>query len=151
MVRLMRTRYSGALGRARTTATVAARSDSSTKKCDAWKPSVEVSELIVQPLAQRGVVAGGARDGRHGPPGRGVATGPADGDETENRGARQPDAVRQQPREHVQPLVDRRRQRLLAAVLRHVVVVHLLAGHPLRDEPRQFRAHGGGLRALAVR
>src|SRR5258708_3557540 len=132
MVRLMRMRCSGAPGRARTTATVAASSDSNTKKCEAWKPSVEVSELIVQTLAQRRVVAGIARNGRHMPRNRGVATRPADGDKTEERGARQPDAVRQQPRQNVESLVDRRRQRFLAPVLRHVVLVHLLARHPFR-------------------
>src|SRR5437764_1459654 len=103
----MRMRCSGALGRARMTATVAATSDSSTKKWEGWKPSVEVSELIVQPLAQGRVVAGAARDGRPGLAARGLATAPADGGETEERGARQSDAVWEQPREDVVAPVDR--------------------------------------------
>src|SRR5215211_3731961 len=134
----MRIRFSGALGRARTTATVAAMSDSSTKKWEAWKPSsVEISELIVQPLAQRGVVAG--RRGHGGGLRRGsVATAPADGDETDQRRARYANEVRHRPGELVESSIERLRQNVLAAVIGDERLQHLLAGHPLRQERVQL-------------
>src|SRR5262245_47905480 len=76
IVKLMRIRFSGAFGRAIITATVAATSESRMKKCEIRKPSstgfvagralVEVAELIVQTLAQGGVLRRGGVGGRHG-------------------------------------------------------------------------------------
>src|SRR6478752_5970683 len=98
IVRLMRTRFSGALGRAITTATVAAISDSRTKKCETWKPgsSVEISELIVELLLQRRVFGGRERCGRgHG--GRLGLARPAPRHQTDRAGAEDPHEIRKRP------------------------------------------------------
>src|SRR5262245_13341564 len=117
---LMRIRCSGALGRAMTTATVAATSDRSTKKCATRKPSsafsalfgrtlVEVAECIVQSLSQRRfldrrrVRRGG---GRH----VGGPVRPLPASEGDAAGADRAYDIRQQPRESVEALVGRLEQ-----------------------------------------
>src|SRR5258705_7113212 len=114
----MRIRFSGALGRAMKTATVAASSDSRMKKWETWKPwssaaLVEISELIVQPRAQR-VLHRGLGGGR----GRGVLPPrPSHRDQPDQGGAGDADDIRQRPRETVEAFVQRRRQHVLAAVI----------------------------------
>src|SRR3954469_3895363 len=105
MVRLIRIRFSGAFGRAITTATVAASSDSSTKKWVAWNPGsstvlsatgflVEVAELIVQPRVQRVLCC----DRRRSILSRVVvATRPAEGDHADERRSGRARDIRQRP------------------------------------------------------
>src|SRR5258708_30001499 len=94
----MRIRFSGALGRAMTTATVAASSDRRMKKCETWKPwssevLVEISELIIQPRAQRVLArglgydrGGGARPAR-----------PSRGDQSDHRRPGDAHRIRERP------------------------------------------------------
>src|SRR5258706_10880147 len=132
MVRLMRIRFSGALGRAMTTATVAASSDSRMKKWETWKPwssaaLVEISELIVQPRAQRFLHRGhgGGRDRGVRPP------RPSHRDQPDQGRAGHADDVGQRPRETVEALVQRRRQHVLTAVIGDERGSDLVAVHPL--------------------
>src|SRR5258708_13389611 len=130
----MRIRFSGALGRAMTTATVAASSDRRMKKCETWKPwssevLVEISELIIQPRAQR-VLARGLGEERGGGGRRGR---PGGGDQSDNRRAGDADDIRERPREAVEAFIERRRQHVLAAVVGDECGPHLIASHPLRQ------------------
>src|SRR5260221_1042124 len=138
---LMRIRFSGALGRAMTTATVAASSDRRMKKWETWKPwsagaLVEISELIVQSCAKR--VLHRSLGGRRG---RGVlASRPSHRDQPDKGGAGDADDIRQRPRETVQAFVERRRQHVLAAVIGDERRPHLVAVHALRQEPAELVA-----------
>src|SRR2546423_270734 len=100
-------RCSGVVWRARRTATVAATSESKTKK---WVTpnglfSIEVAELIVESRPEVGIFrrCGAVLDGGGGL----LALRPANRDETENERARDSHRVRQEPRDSVEALVDR--------------------------------------------
>src|SRR5579872_6773037 len=105
---------------------VAQPSAASTKNCQGWRLLVEVSELIVDALVERGV--GRGRLGRR----IVVLARPLHRREADGDGARAADQIREEPREAVEALVDRRAEHFLAAVLLHeplddlVVVLALL-------------------------
>src|SRR5690242_19774033 len=135
IVRLSRIRCSSVACRAIRTATVAAISESSMKKCQtlngagmSWRVasagrsvSIEVAELIIQPCPEPGILLFGAggRGGRRGP----VAPRPADRGERDEECTRRAHQVGKRPGEPVESFVDRGRERLLTAVLRDVIRV----------------------------
>src|SRR6266542_6480326 len=105
------------------------------------RKSVEVAELIVQPFTQRGIVDRIRLTITSGRPLRGFfAARPPERDDRDERrsgGARE---VWKEPSQAVESLVDRRRERFLAAVLRDVVRVDLVARFACGDHLRDFLA-----------
>ncbi len=116
MVRLISRRFSAEFCLARTTATLAATSDSSTKKCHGLNApgasflisvfgvtasSIEVAELIVQPCLERGASGGRCRRGPISVA-RSVAARPAKRHGSDNQRGGRSEHVRERPRQAVE-------------------------------------------------
>src|SRR5262245_24832349 len=124
----------GCVSALRQTATVAPNIARSMKKCQGWKPesardgrrSVEVTELVIEALFERRVWRGrvGGAGGLRDP----VPPGPAEGKHADEADAGGADRVRQEPRQSVEPLIQRRGEHFLTAPLRDEVLNDLVVG-----------------------
>ena len=114
--------------------------------------SVKVAELIVQARFDRRIGEfGGTRLGGFLIDGRGAAARPADRDQSNADEAARAEDIWHGPRQAVESRVNRSSQRLLAAVLRDVILDDLIARLALVvDEARQFGPHLGGPAALTL-
>src|SRR5262245_53791287 len=139
----------------RNTSAVAAARPASVNSCQGWKSadpagsalrSVEVSELIVEAIVEVGIDRDVAWCRRS----QTVLTGRAHGEGAHRDQSSDPEDVRQQPRQTVEPLVERRAENLLAAVLRDERLDDLVVRLVLVDERGQLRTHlvGRGARVL---
>src|SRR5438876_4527668 len=139
-------------------ATVAQRSPAKTKKCQAWRPSpevsgfsrtsssVKVSQLIVEPLVHRGVLRRVV--GR-----RGVvrALRPTFGDNAEAHDAGDPEEIWKEPGDSIEPAVARGGEEALVAVLHDERIDDLIVVLARVDLGEQVSAHLYALAADALR
>src|SRR5262249_49336072 len=107
--------------------------------------SVEVAELIVQAFVEGGVDRRRRIRRRRFAPAR-----PSHGRQADHSDAAGPNQIGHEPREAVEPLIDRRRQRLLASELGDVVLDDLVVALALIDQARHLVPHRRGFAAVAL-
>src|SRR2546425_8909322 len=113
---------------------VAQPSAASVKNCQGWR-LVEVAELIVDALVERGI------DRRGRAVGRGGLARPLHGGKRDGDRARGADQVREEPRHPVEAAVERRTEHLFRAVLRQKRLDDLVVVLALVDERGELAAH----------
>src|SRR5918994_7303407 len=158
IARQTKIRFSALVPRMMNTAAVAHTSAPSVKNCHGRKESdvgcvggkglIEVFELAIEPRVQRRVLGRNRRRRRRQLVVRSAR--PLPHHEGAGHGSESTDRIRKKPREPIEPLVDRRRERFLAAVLGDVILNDLLARLALFHKARQLGAHVSGFAARAL-